>query len=121
MPDGFRIVDKARAVPVYRQVVNWMTSQIITGAWPAGLRLPGEFDLAKELAVSRGSLRKAIGVLTARQLPIQSQGKGAFVSPVAIEQPLASRLVPVWRRSCGKAGHARWTGPAVRAPPKAEL
>ena len=32
MPDGFRIVDKARAVPVYRQVVNWMTSQIITGA-----------------------------------------------------------------------------------------
>jgi DNA-binding GntR family transcriptional regulator len=95
MPDGFRVVDRAGSVPVYRQVVNWMTSQVITGAWPSGLKLPGEFELAKELGVSRGSLRKAIGLLTARQLLVQSQGKGTFVNPVVIEQPLASRLVGV--------------------------
>jgi DNA-binding GntR family transcriptional regulator len=91
----FRAVNKAGAVPVYRQIMNWMTSQIITGAWPAGFKLPGEFDLARQLGVSRGSLRKAIGQLSTRQLLIQSQGKGTFVSPIVIEQPLASRLVGV--------------------------
>jgi DNA-binding GntR family transcriptional regulator len=95
MADGFRIVNKAGAVPVYRQIMNWMTSQIITGEWPADFKLPGEFDLAKQLGVSRGSLRKAIGQLTRRQLLVQAQGKGTFVSPLLIEQPLASRLVGV--------------------------
>lgn len=93
--DSFRIVNKAGSVPVYRQIVNWMTSQIITGQWPAGFKLPGEFDLARQLSVSRGSLRKAIGQLTSRQMLVQAQGKGTFVSPILIEQPLASRLVGV--------------------------
>lgn len=95
MVDGFRIVDKAGSVPVYRQIMNWMTSQIITGEWPAGFKLPGEFDLARQLGVSRGSLRKAIGQLTRRQVLVQAQGRGTFVSPILIEQPLASRLVGV--------------------------
>lgn len=95
MIDGFRAVNRDGAVPVYRQIMNWMTSQIITGEWPAGFRLPGEYDLAKQLGVSRGSLRKAIGQLTRRQLLVQAQGKGTFVSPILIEQPLASRLVGV--------------------------
>jgi len=95
MPGWSRIVDKGGAAPVYRQIANWMNSQIITGAWPSGFRLPGEFELARELGVSRGSLRKAIALLTSRQLLVQAQGKGTFVGPVVIEQPLASRLVGV--------------------------
>jgi GntR family transcriptional regulator len=95
MTDGFRAIDKKGTVPVYRQVANWMTSQIITGAWHSGLKLAGEIELSKELGVSRGSLRKAIALLIARQLLVQVHGRGTFVSPVVIEQPLASRLVGV--------------------------
>lgn len=94
MPGNF-CVDKNSVIPVYRQLVNWMVGNISVGDWPPGYRLGAEVELSKELHVSRGSLRKAIGILVARQMLVQVHGKGTFVRSVIIEQPLASDLVGV--------------------------
>jgi DNA-binding GntR family transcriptional regulator len=50
-------------------------------------------DLAKELDVSRGTVRKAISELTAEGLLTQTHGRGTFVTPHVVEQPLADRFV----------------------------
>jgi len=52
-----------------------------------------ETELASELTVSRGSVRKAIGQLIAQGLLVQVHGRGTFVSAGRLEQPLADRLV----------------------------
>ena len=89
------IIDKDSAIPIYKQLINWMTGNIVMGDWPAGYRLAGEIDLARDLGVSRGSLRKAINLLVSRDLLTQVQGRGTFVNSSVIEQPLASNLVGV--------------------------
>ena len=50
-------------------------------------------DLAAEPAVSRGTVRKAIAELIAEGLLIQTHGRGTFVAPHVVEQPLADRFV----------------------------
>lgn len=80
-------------VPIYEQIQAWMHEQILTGAWPERHKLPAEADLAAELAVSRGTMRKAIAELSRKGLLIRSHGRGTFVAPGALEQPLADRMV----------------------------
>jgi DNA-binding GntR family transcriptional regulator len=87
------IVDKGSPLPIYKQLANWMTSRITKGDWPPNSQLPAEVDLAKELGVSRGSLRKAIHLLIQRNLLCQIHGKGTFVSAAVIEQRWAGQLV----------------------------
>lgn len=84
------LIDRVSPVPVYQQLADWMIEQISTGAWAPGYQIPAEPNLADELAVSRGTLRKTIGVLVQRGLLIQAHGKGTFVSSSVIDQPLAA-------------------------------
>lgn len=79
--------------PIYKQIVDWMRQQIASGAWPEHYKLPSEIDLAAELRVSRGTVRKAILELTADGLLLQIHGRGTFVSSERLEQPLAERLL----------------------------
>lgn len=86
-------INRGSAVPVYVQIVNWLTSRIVTGNWQPNHQLQSEPDLADELGVSRGSLRKAIGVLVARGMLEQVHGKGTFVREAVLPQTWASRLI----------------------------
>jgi DNA-binding GntR family transcriptional regulator len=70
-----------------------MEEQIRTGVWPPRYKLKAEVDLAHDLHVSRGTVRKTIGDLIAEGLLTQTQGRGTFVAPQAVDQPLADRLV----------------------------
>jgi len=88
-------IDRASVVPIYQQIGNWMTSQITTGQWQPNFKLPSEIELAESLGVSRGSLRKAIGILIQDGLLVQVHGKGTFVSPNIFEQSWAGRLSTV--------------------------
>ena len=80
-------------VPIYEQIKSWITGQILSGAWPEQYKLLAEADLAVELEVSRGTVRKAIADLTKEGLLVRTHGRGTFVAPGALEQPLADRLV----------------------------
>ena len=89
-------IDKSSAIPIYTQLASWMESKITTGEWPQNFRLPGEIELAKQVSVSRGTLRKAISKLIEKNLLVQIHGKGTFVSPFIVEQTWAGRLVGIY-------------------------
>jgi GntR family transcriptional regulator len=80
-------------VPIYEQIQAWMQEQIVGGAWPERHKLPSEADFAAELQVSRGTVRRAIADLAAKGLLVRTHGRGTFVAPNALEQPLAEQLI----------------------------
>lgn len=86
-------VDRDLPEPIYEQIQTWMRSQIESGAWPEHYKLTAENELAEELGVNRGTLRKAIGGLINEGLLIRAHGKGTFVAPSRLEQPLAESFV----------------------------
>ena len=85
-------LDKDKSLPLYVQVANWIRSKVITGFWPQGYKLPPEVDLAEQLQISRGTLRKALGLLTKDKIIEQSHGKGTFVGEAIFEQSWAYKL-----------------------------
>lgn len=89
------LVDRLSPVPVYQQLADWMIERISTGEWAPGYQIPAEPNLAEDLEVSRGTLRKTIGLLVQRGLLVQAHGKGTFVTSSLIDQPLASNLTSV--------------------------
>ena len=86
-------LDRSGAAPIYLQLKEWMRKQIVSGAWPAGAKLTAEADLAQELDLARGTVRKSIEDLIADGLLIRTHGRGTFVAPHPVDQPLAERLV----------------------------
>lgn len=88
----FRL-DHDGPVPIYEQIQSWMQEQIVNGVWPERYKLPSEADVAAELEVSRGTVRKAIADLAAKGLLVRTHGRGTFVAPKALEQPLADQMV----------------------------
>jgi GntR family transcriptional regulator len=65
--------------PLYLQVCELLTRQIASGIWKPNAALPNELELAKELGVSPGTVRKAMEKLEADRLVVRRQGRGTFV------------------------------------------
>jgi DNA-binding LacI/PurR family transcriptional regulator len=70
-------MDLAR--PAHRRVYSVLEQRITTGAWPVGTRLPAEPEIAAQLGVSRGTLRRALARLRERGLVDGAPGRGSFV------------------------------------------
>jgi len=86
-------IERKGPILIYQQIVDWMRQQISSGNWPEHYRLPSEIDLANDLEVSRGTVRKAISQLIDEGLLVSIHGKGTFVASGTLEQPLAEQLV----------------------------
>jgi GntR family transcriptional regulator len=71
--------DRFSIEPLYAQVRRHLAERIRSGAWKPGAVLPNEQDLARELGVSPGTVRKALDTLEEAKLVIRRQGKGTFV------------------------------------------
>jgi len=69
--------------PLYVQVCNLLADRIANGVWPPGSTLPNELDLARELGVSSGTVRKALDRLERDRLVDRRQGRGTFVVDLA--------------------------------------
>jgi DNA-binding FadR family transcriptional regulator len=67
---------------LYRQIADQIRSLIKSGEFPAGARLPPERDLAKQLGVSRPSVREALIALEVEGLVEVRIGSGIYVQPV---------------------------------------
>jgi GntR family transcriptional regulator len=65
--------------PLYMQVRDALLERIKDGSWKPGASLPSEIDLYRQLGVSLGTLRKALGVLESEQLIVREPGRGTFV------------------------------------------
>jgi len=70
---------KFQVRPLYLQVRDALLERIKDGRWKPGANLPSEIDLYRQLGVSLGTLRKALGVLENEQLIIREPGRGTFV------------------------------------------
>jgi DNA-binding transcriptional regulator YhcF (GntR family) len=65
--------------PKYLQIAELYYSKIQSGDMAAGVRFPGEMELAEAHAVSRVTVRKALDLLSRQGLIQRSAGRGTFV------------------------------------------
>lgn len=85
-------LDRGVPTPVYVQIADLLRHKIADGEWPAHHRLTTEPELARQLGVSRGTLRKALDILLAEGLLRRVHGRGTFVLPTDVAAPLGSEL-----------------------------
>lgn len=71
---------KRGAVPVYRQLADWIADRIETGDLQTGDQIPAERRLADMVGVSVDTVRAAMAVLRERGLVETGHGTGTFVS-----------------------------------------
>lgn len=82
--------------PLYRQVRDALIRRLVDGVWLPGQPLPSEMQLAAELKVSQGTVRKALDAMAAENLVVRRQGRGTFVARHDEERILFQffRIVP---------------------------
>lgn len=66
--------------PLYRQIRDLLVRRIVDGVWAPGEALPSESRIARELAVSLGTVRKALDEMAAERLVVRRQGRGTYVA-----------------------------------------
>lgn len=74
--------------PLYSQVREQFLRRLEDRTWAPGMMIPSEMELARELGVSQGTVRKALNEMTAENLLTRRQGRGTFVS-----EPEDSRIL----------------------------
>ncbi|KAB7745479.1 UTRA domain-containing protein [Nostocoides sp. F2B08] len=112
-------LDPTAPCTLHSQISQWLRERITTGDWPEHYRLPAEPDLASQLGVSRGTLRRAVRTLVGEGLLVQTRGRGTFVATTVVEPPLAQRLTTL-SEALVDAGHPLTTtviGQEVTEPP----
>ena len=65
---------------LYQKVDNIIRQRLIDNVWKPGEALPSEMQLADELDVSQGTVRKALNDMVTENLVFRRQGLGTFVS-----------------------------------------
>ena len=79
--------------PLYLQVREAMIERIAKGEWKPGGAIPNEVDLARELGISSGTMRKALDILEAERAVTRQQGRGTYVT----DQSSDARVSRFWR------------------------
>lgn len=68
------------SISLYMQIKDLLVTKIGNGDWLPGSIIPSEVNLAQELGVSQGTVRKAITELVENNVLTRKQGRGTFVS-----------------------------------------
>ncbi len=77
--------------PLYGQAKQYVMRKIAAGRWPAGMKLPSENELVKELGMSRMTVHRALRELMNEGIIMRIQGVGSFV----LEPPVRSELFEI--------------------------
>jgi GntR family transcriptional repressor for pyruvate dehydrogenase complex len=80
MPSDLVSSGRRRGSGVTDDAIEQIRELVASGAWAAGTRLPREVDLAKQLGLSRNSLREAVRALSQARVLEVRQGDGTYVS-----------------------------------------
>jgi GntR family transcriptional regulator len=81
-------IDPNNILPRYYQLVNILRQKIEAGEWQPQEAIPSERQLEELYAVSRTTIRQAIGILIRQGLVYQLHGKGTYVSPRKLQKGL---------------------------------
>ncbi len=76
------------SIPLYMQIKEFMIAKISNKQWLPSETIPSEMQLARDLEVSQGTVRKAITELVDNNVLIRKQGKGTFVANHDIQRAL---------------------------------
>lgn len=71
-------------IPLYYKIYKIIRKEIEHGEFPENEPMPGEHELATRFAVSRVTIRRAMGILADANLISRLRGRGTFVNPGAI-------------------------------------
>ncbi len=74
------LIVENRSIPLYIQIKDLFVAKISKGEWSPGDMISSEIQLAQELGVSQGTVRKAITELVEKNVLTRKQGRGTFVS-----------------------------------------
>lgn len=74
-----RRIDPAADRPIYKQLADYLRSDIRAHRYKAGQLLPSERDLQDEYEVSLTSVRRALGILRSEGLVVTARGRGTRV------------------------------------------
>ncbi|MBN2580681.1 MAG: GntR family transcriptional regulator [Pirellulales bacterium] len=109
-------IDPSSDVPVYRQVVEKITALVRSGILQPGDRLPPERELAKRLAVARGTVTKAYEELARSGLIDVAQGRGSFVSSTedAVPSGRKQRAIELIHAMLNEVGAQRFSLREIR-------
>lgn len=72
-------LNRHNSVPLYRQLVNALREDIVSGALAANYKLPPERELAERLGVNRATVLQAYQQLKSEGLIASHVGRGTFV------------------------------------------
>ncbi len=71
--------------PLYLQLFHQIQSAIETGALCSGTKIPPELEIARNLNISRITVRQAMDELISRGIVYREQGRGTFISKPTME------------------------------------
>lgn len=83
-----QVIRHRTAKPLYQVVEDHIREMITTGTLVPGDLIPSEPQLAKQLDVSQGTVKKAIDNLVWERLLFRHQGKGTYVSNIDFNNSL---------------------------------
>ncbi len=66
--------------PLYLRLRDVLAERIAKGEWKPGHVIPNEVDLARELGVSQGTVRRSLDLLESEHVVTRRQGRGTFVN-----------------------------------------
>lgn len=96
------MIDGSLALPLYHQVAGILRQRIANGEYAVGDRLPPEDELATKFAVSRATVRQAVGELVVEGLVVRKQGSGTYVqapNPKVLQQRFRGSLADLIHES----------------------
>ncbi len=81
-------IDHSSAIPLYKQIEDYIRDLINSGEYDEGKLLPKEKKLAKKFGVSRNTVRQGMSKLVMEGLLIRKKGVGTTVAPQTITTQL---------------------------------
>jgi GntR family transcriptional regulator len=78
--------DRPTVRTLYLQVRDLLAHRIVSGEWKPGSAVANERDLAQEIGVSTGTVRKALELLETEKLVTRRQGRGTVVNDPTSEE-----------------------------------
>lgn len=97
-----RLAARRRAPRLVDAVVASIVELVVSEVIAPGSALPAETDLARQIGVSRLTLREAIQALTSKGVLDPQHGRGTFVRPVELWSPLDPMLLGARARLLGE-------------------
>ncbi|MDC7287573.1 GntR family transcriptional regulator [Blautia schinkii] len=83
-------IDKNSQTPIYQQIIDLFTTQMLNGELVPGSRVPSESEMQERYGISRVTVRRAYSKLMEDGYLIRKQGKGTFIKGIHYSESLAS-------------------------------